>query len=71
MDDDAPRIAIDRIGEFDGQSVRLEGWLHNLRRSGKLLFPVFRDGTGFLQAVVVKVSVPAEVFDRCRHLTHE
>ena len=71
MGDDAPRVTIDRIGEFDGQSVRLEAWLHNLRRSGKLLFPVFRDGTGFLQAVVVKASVPEEVFDRCRHLTHE
>ncbi len=71
MHADAPRVTIDRIGEFDGQSVRLEGWLHNLRRSGKLLFPVFRDGTGFMQAVVVKASVSAEVFERCRHLTHE
>ena len=71
MGDDAPRVTIERIEKFDGQSVRLEAWLHNLRRSGKLLFPVFRDGTGFLQAVVVKASVPAEVFERCRHLTHE
>ena len=69
--DEAPRVTIDRIGEFDGQSVRLEAWLHHLRRSGRLLFPVFRDGTGFLQAVVVKASVPEEVFHRCRHLTRE
>ena len=31
MHADAPRVTIDRIGEFDGQSVRLEGWLHSAK----------------------------------------
>ncbi len=68
---EAPLVTIDRAADFAGREVRLRGWLHNLRRSGKIAFPTFRDGTGFLQGVVVKASVAAEVFDRARHLTHE
>ena len=51
MADEPPVITIERAAEFDGQVVTLDAWLHNLRRSGKLLFPIFRDGTGFMQGV--------------------
>ncbi len=68
---EAPLVTIDSAAEFAEREVRLNAWLHNLRRSGKILFPTFRDGTGFLQGVVVKASVEPEMFDRCRHLTHE
>ena len=71
MADKPPVITIERAAEFDGQTVTIESWLHNLRRSGKLLFPIFRDGTGFMQGVVVKAVVDPEVFGRCRHLTQE
>ena len=71
MAETAPLIRIDKASEFDGQTVRIRGWLHNLRRSGKILFPTFRDGTGFMQCVVVKAAVAPELFDRCRHLTQE
>ena len=71
MADVPPLIRIDRASEFDGQTVRLRGWLRNLRRSGKILFPTFRDGTGFLQGVVVKAAVAPETFESCRHLTQE
>ena len=66
-----PTIRIDQARQHDGQTVTLRGWLHNLRRSGKILFPTFRDGYGFMQGVVVKQDVPPEVFELCRHLTHE
>ena len=71
MADAPPLIRIDRASGFDGQTVRLRGWLHNLRRSGKILFPTFRDGTGFMQGVVVKAAVAPETFESCRHLTRE
>lgn len=71
MADAPPLIRIDRASEFDSQTVRLRGWLHNLRRSGKILFPTFRDGTGFLQGVVVKAAVEPETFESCRRLTQE
>ncbi len=71
MADAPPLIRIDKASGFDGQTVRLRGWLHNLRRSGKILFPTFRDGTGFMQGVVVKAAVAPETFESCRYLTHE
>lgn len=71
MADAPPLIRIDRASGFDGQTVRLRGWLHNLRRSGKILFPTFRDGTGFMQAVVVKAAAAPETFESCRRLTRE
>ena len=68
---DPPVASIARIGDYDGQQVVIRGWLYNLRESGKLLFPIFRDGTGILQGVVSKGSVPEETFQMLKHLQHE
>ena len=59
------------LNQHEGQAVTLRGWLYNLRASGKLLFPIFRDGTGTVQGIVPKAAVPPEVFERVRGLTHE
>jgi len=64
-------FTIAQAGEFVGQTVELRGWLYNLRKSGKILFPLFRDGTGILQGVVVKSQVSEELFARVRDLTQE
>jgi asparaginyl-tRNA synthetase len=66
-----PFIEIRHAGEHAGQEVRLRGWLYNLRESGKLLFPILRDGTGLMQAVLFKKNVPEAVFEQARHLTQE
>jgi asparaginyl-tRNA synthetase len=66
-----PVATISEIGKHDGQIVTIRGWLYNLRESGKLLFPIFRDGSGVIQGVVPKSAVPAEVFDRVKGLTQE
>ncbi len=66
-----PVVEIRRVSEYAGQEVVLQGWLYNLRESGKLLFPLFRDGTGIIQGVVVKSAVPPDVFDSVRGLTQE
>ena len=62
---------IANIGKYDGQEVTLRGWLYNIRESGKLLFPQFRDGTGVIQGVVFKKDVPPETFERVKSLTQE
>jgi asparaginyl-tRNA synthetase len=62
---------IAEIGKHDGQTVTLRGWLYNLRASGKLLFPQFRDGSGVIQGVVPKNAVTPEVFDAIKTLTQE
>ena len=64
-------MTISEAARFDGQTVTLRGWLYNLRKSGKILFPIFRDGTGLMQGVVVKSAVPEEIFNRVRDLTQE
>jgi asparaginyl-tRNA synthetase len=66
-----PRVSIATIGQYDGQIVRLSGWLYNLRRSGKIAFPILRDGTGFLQCVAVKAELPEDLFEAIRGLTQE
>ena len=66
------RVAtIAEIGKHEGQTVTIRGWLYNLRESGKLLFPIFRDGTGIIQGVVPKNAVAPEVFDSLKGLTQE
>src|SRR5256886_15315378 len=63
-------ITIDTAGRYDGQEVTLRGWLYNLRESGKLLFPIFRDGTGVIQGVVSLKENP-EAFASLKGLTQE
>ena len=64
-----PTIAT--LSAHEGETITLRGWLYNLRESGKLLFPIFRDGTGTIQGIVPKAAVAPEVFDRIKGLTLE
>jgi asparaginyl-tRNA synthetase len=59
------------LASHEGQTVTLQGWLYNLRASGKLLFPIFRDGTGTIQGIVPKAAVPEELFETLKKLTLE
>jgi asparaginyl-tRNA synthetase len=59
------------IGQQVGHAVTLRGWLYNLRSSGKLLFPTFRDGSGTIQGIVPKAAVPERVFETLKSLTLE
>jgi asparaginyl-tRNA synthetase len=66
-----PVTTIVEIGKHEGQAVTIRGWLYNLRESGKLLFPQFRDGSGVIQGVVPKNAVAPEVFEAVKTLTQE
>ena len=70
-DSSAPLITIASLGQHEGQTVTLRGWLYNLRESGKLLFPIFRDGSGTVQGIVPKSAVSPETFERIKTLTQE
>jgi len=63
-------ITIEQAGNYEGQEVTLKGWLYNLRESGKLLFPIFRDGTGIIQGVCAQKENP-EAFESLKGLTQE
>jgi asparaginyl-tRNA synthetase len=65
-----PVITIADAAQHEGQEATLCGWLYNMRESGKLLFPQFRDGTGVLQGVVSQKEHP-EAFEALKNLTQE
>ncbi len=65
-----PIISIEQAGAHAGRVVTVRGWLYNLRESGKLLFPIFRDGTGLMQGVVSLKENPA-AFAALKGLTQE
>src|ERR1044071_4988840 len=67
----SPVTTIAEIGQHERQPVTIRGWLYTLRESGKLLFPIFRDGSGTIQGVVPKSAVSPEVFDAVKNLTQE
>jgi len=63
-------ITIEHAGEHVDSTVTIQGWLYNQRESGKLLFPIFRDGTGVIQGVASQKEQP-EAFEALKGLTRE
>jgi asparaginyl-tRNA synthetase len=62
---------IKEIASHVGKEVKLGGWLYNKRSSGKIQFLQLRDGTGFIQGVLVKSQVAPEIWDAAKQLTQE
>jgi asparaginyl-tRNA synthetase len=63
-----------RIGDFRdhvGEEVKVQGWLHNKRSSGKLQFLTVRDGSGFAQVVLAKAAVPPETWQAAEGMGQE
>ncbi len=65
------RITISDAAGHAGETVEIAGWLYNLRKSGKIVFPILRDGSGIMQCVALKSLLPEEVFEELKHLTQE
>src|SRR5882724_1095574 len=68
---DAPYSRISELPRHAGQTVRVRGWVTHVRSSGKVAFIVMRDGTGLLQAVLVKNAVSPESWELFGKLTQE
>src|SRR5579863_10687087 len=64
-------IELRNVSQYEGQLVEIHGWLYNLRKSGKIVFPIVRDGTGMIQCVAVKSELPEPLFEELKHLTQE
>ncbi len=65
------RIRIQDAGRHVGDTVEIAGWLYNLRKSGKIVFPLLRDGSGIMQCVAVKASLDEALFEELKNLTQE
>ncbi|PWI48805.1 asparagine--tRNA ligase [Candidatus Heimdallarchaeota archaeon B3_Heim] len=48
--------SIKTLSDKIGEQVSVRGWLHHVRRQGKLTFLVIRDNTGYIQSVVKPAS---------------
>src|SRR5687767_1691727 len=64
-------VSIARLRDHVGATVTVRGWVAHLRSSGKVAFVVVRDGSGTMQAVVVRSAVPAESWECFGALTIE
>ncbi|WP_017472172.1 asparagine--tRNA ligase [Amphibacillus jilinensis] len=65
------KTTINKVKNYVGKEVTIGAWLANKRSSGKIAFLQLRDGTGFIQGVVVKAEVDEEVFSQAKALTQE
>lgn len=68
---EAQKIRIADARHHEGERVEIQGWLYNLRKSGKIVFPIIRDGSGLMQCVAVKNNLPEDVFNELKGLTQE
>ncbi|WP_040286705.1 asparagine--tRNA ligase [Sporosarcina koreensis] len=64
-------IMIHEMPDHEGETVRIGAWLANKRSSGKIAFLQLRDGSGFVQGVVVKEDAGEELFAKAKGLTQE
>jgi asparaginyl-tRNA synthetase len=63
--------AIRNVKDHVGQTVKIGCWLYNKRSSGKIQFLQLRDGSGFIQGVLVKAEVSEEDWNQAGKLTQE
>src|SRR3954463_9859165 len=64
-------IRIAELNDHVGKTATVRGWVTHVRSSGKVAFAIIRDGTGVLQAVLVKSQVTPEVWAAFGELTTE
>ncbi len=62
---------IENLKDYIGETITLNGWVHNKTEKGKLVFIMLRDGSGFVQCVVFKGNVSEEIFENAKRLTQE
>jgi len=59
------------LGEFDGKTIRMHGWIHHKRSSGGIQFLLLRDGTGIIQCTLKKEKVDTRTFQEVEKLPEE
>ena len=57
------QVYISELSKYEDSTVTMRGWLDKRRSSGKLQFLIFRDGSGYMQAVVSKADVAERVWN--------
>ncbi len=65
------KTTIAEVHKHLNEEVTIGAWLDNKRSSGKIAFLQLRDGTGFMQGVLVKSDVEEDIFNRGKNMTQE
>ncbi len=65
------KITIAQVENHVGETITLGAWIANKRSSGKIAFLQLRDGSGFMQGIVVKADVSEEIFQVAKSITQE
>jgi len=56
-------VYIEDIPKIQEGEIEIRGWLFNKRSSGKVVFPIIRDGTGYIQGVATLDNFTQEELD--------
>lgn len=64
-------IFVDKISQYEGQKVKVGGWVYNRTHKGKLVFLLIRDGSGYVQSVAFKGDLDEDKFERLVHIPQE
>jgi asparaginyl-tRNA synthetase len=59
---------ISDLHKHEGKQAVLQGWVQNRRDSKGIVFIVLRDGTGFIQCVILEETIGEELFDKVKRL---
>jgi asparaginyl-tRNA synthetase len=57
--------------ETIGQTITLQGWVHNIRSSGAIIFVEIRDGSGFIQGIIEKKQLEKKEWLKAKKITRE
>jgi asparaginyl-tRNA synthetase len=50
-------------GDLSDKEVKIRGWIHRTRSSGKIVFALIRDSTGIIQVTIIKGTASDSDFD--------
>lgn len=64
-------IQISQAGDHVNKEVTIQGWMYNKRGGKGIYFLQLRDGSGFMQGIVVENETDAETFKKAEKLTME
>lgn len=65
------KTTIAEVHKHLNEEVTIGAWLDNKRSSGKIAFLQLRDGTGFMQGVLVKSDVEEDIFNLGKNMNQE
>ncbi len=64
-------VSVKDVKKHEKNKVRINGWVYNSRRSGKIGFLMLRDGYGIIQCIIEKSHIGEDDFEKFKTFTQE